>query len=367
MRPLILPIALCLALAGLSGCKKAAPAPEAEAAPVADAQGRVRLSAQQVANLGIATAPAQAADTLPLTGLPAEAMAPLSSSTLVTVPYAGVVTKVLVDEGEEVRRGQPMLRVQSRDLIGIQADLARARAEAGVAAQQAQRDAVLAREGIIPTARRQESAARAAAASVGVQESSAMLSQLRRSPGGLPGEFDILAPQAGRVLRREVTPGKAMEAMSPAFTIAEGQTLDIQFAVPVALRDALKPGLLLELPGGAQARVLSVGADTDAATQTLRVRARADEGTSLVPGQQLQVSLQTAAPVDAVRVPLSALLPHGEGFVLYVREGDAYRGMAVEKLGSSETQATVQGKGLRAGMAVVTTGSSVLKTLAPVE
>lgn len=367
MRPIAFSIAVILSLTPLVACKKQEAAAEAPAAPKADAQGRLRLSAQQAANIGIATASAQAADALPLTGLPAEAMAPLSSSTLVTVPYAGVVTKVLVDEGDSVTRGQPMLRVQSRELIGIQADLARARAEAGVAAQQAQRDALLAREGIISAARRQESAARAAAASVGVQEANAMMSQLRRSPGGLPGEFDILAPQSGRVLRREVTPGKAMEAMAPAFTIADGSTLDIQLAVPVALRDSVQAGLAVNLPDGAQARVVSVGADTDAITQTLRVRARAEDGASLVPGQQLQVSLQLRAPADAVVVPNAALLPDGDAFVLYVLEGDAYRGIRVQKLGSDDTQAIVQGKGLRAGLPVVKAGTSVLKTLAPVE
>ena len=83
-------------------------------------------------------------------------------------PYAGVVTQVLVDEGAQVQRGQPMLRLQSRELVTVQAELARARAEAGVAQQQAGRDAVLLKEGLIAQARAQESAARAAIAQASV-------------------------------------------------------------------------------------------------------------------------------------------------------------------------------------------------------
>ena len=106
-------------------------------------RGRITLSAAQLKNLGITQAVAKAASVVPITGLPAQITAPLAASTEVTVPYAGVVTQVLVDEGAQVQRGQPMLRLQSRELVTVQAELARARAEAGVAQQQAGRDAVL--------------------------------------------------------------------------------------------------------------------------------------------------------------------------------------------------------------------------------
>lgn len=335
--------------------------------PVADAQGRVTLTPEQVSNLGIQTTAAVAASDIPVTGLPAEAMPPLAASTQVTTPFAGVVTRVLVDEGEQVRRGQPLLRVQSRELIAVQGELARVRAEAGVAAQQARRDALLASEGIIPAARQAESRARSAAAAASVQEANALLAQLRRTPGGMPGEYDILAPQAGRVLRRTATTGQALEAMAPTFVIAEGDALDIHFAAPIALRERLRPGLAVRLPGGGEARVVAVGADTDALSQSLRVRARAERSDALVAGQQFEVALALPAPAGAVQVPVSALLPHGEQHLLYLLEDGAYRGQVVTLLGDDGNRAVVAGDGLRAGTDVVAAGASVLKSLAPVE
>lgn len=336
------------------------------AAPVADTQGRVRLSADQRESLGIKTVEAQAATTIPIIGLPAEAMPPLAASSQVTIPFSGVVTRVLVDEGERVVRGQPLLRLHSRELIGIQGDLARARSEAGLAAQQARRDATLADEGIIPTARRAESAVRASAAKVTLDEANAMLSQLRRAPDGLPGEFDLLAGQPGLVLRRNVTPGKAVEAMSAAFVIADTDALDVRFSIPIALRAKLRAGLAIELPGGAQGVVVAVGADTDSATQTLRVRARAESPDDLVAGQQFEIALQLPAPPDAVVVPVSALQPHGQREALFVQDGASFRGLVVERLGGDADSAVVRGAGLRAGMLVVSKGGSVLKSLAPV-
>lgn len=344
------------------------PAAQLPAAPAAPKPGEgVALDAAQVANLGIRTEPARRADRVPVTGLPAEAVPPLAASTQVAVPFAGVVTRVLVDEGERVRRGQPLLRMQSRELIAVQAELARARAEAGVAAQQARRDALLAREGIIPASRPAESAARSAAAAASVGEASAMLSQLRRVPGGMPGESDVLAPQSGRVLRRNATPGQALEAMAPAFVIAEGDALDIHFSAPIALRAQLQPGLQVRLPDGGDARIVAVGADTDALSQSLRVRARAEAAAALVPGQQFEVTLDLPAPPDAVVVPASALLPHGEAHVLYVLEQGRYHGRVVRLLGRDDAVAVVAGGGLGERSTVVAAGTSVLKSLAPVE
>ncbi|WP_313498799.1 efflux RND transporter periplasmic adaptor subunit [Pseudoxanthomonas mexicana] len=344
-----------------------AEAPAASVAPAADAQGRVRLTPEQERNLGIRTERSRAATDVPVTGLPAEAMPPLATSSQVTVPFAGVVTRVLVDEGEQVRRGQPLLRVQSQDFISVQGALARAHAESGAAQQQARRDALLAEEGIIPAARRIESEARSAAASASVREAGAMLAQLRRPAEGMPGEYEILAPQTGRILRRGVRPGQAMEAMAPAFLVAGGTGLDIVFTAPIGLHGELRPGLGVRLPDGGMATVVAVGADTDALSQGLRVRARAERAGTLVPGQQLEVALSLPAPADAVEVPASALLPQGEKQVLYLLEQTGYRGQVVVPLGSDGSRAVVGAKGLRPGMQVVVAGASVLKSLAPTE
>jgi RND family efflux transporter MFP subunit len=335
--------------------------------PVADAQARVQLSPAQRDALGIDVVAAVAAQAVPITGLPAEVMAPLASSTQVSVPYSGVVTRVLVDEGETVRDAQPMLRLQSRDLIAVRGELARAQAESRAAIEKASRDSTLAQEGIISAARRDESVARAAAARASLGEAQAMLSQLRPAADGMPGEYEVLAPQAGLVLRRNASPGEALQAMAPAFVISASDELDIVFNVPVALHAELRAGQLIILPDGTRGQVVAIGADTDGATQTLRVRARSAAPTALLAGQQIEVSLLLPAPADAVTVPVSALLSHADREVLYVEDENAFRGIIVERLGGDLDNAVVRGAGLVPGTRVVRRGGSVLKTLAPVQ
>ncbi len=352
----------------------AAPAPAAAAADAGLVLGPAQLRA-----LDVATAAAGAATLLPVPGLPAQAAAPLAASAQVNAPYAGVVTRILIDEGAEVRKGQPLARIQSRDALAAQGELARARSEATAAALQARRDAALLAEGIIPAARNEQSQARTQAAQAGLQQAAGALAQLRMVAGGQAGEYELLAPLSGQVLRRQLMPGQSVAALEAAFVVAEAGRMDVNFTAPLRLRSALQPGLLVSLPDGGQARVAAVGADADPASQSLRVRASVQGRAALAAGQQFSVSLQLPAPAGALAVPPSALLPSGQGHVLYVASDAAgaekgalrLRAVHVQLLGGDESASVVQpaaqdgATALQAGDQVVTRGTALLRSLLP--
>lgn len=334
-------------------------------APAAD--GSLVLSDEQFRSQGIAAAPVVAATTVPVPGLPAQATAPFEASALVVVPYAGVVTRLLADEGATVRRGAPLAIVHSREWLAARAALAAARAEAGVATAQARRDRQLLAEGIIPAVRDEQARARAETAAGALRQAEGALAALPPAPGGQPGEYALLAPMDGRVLRREVQPGQAVSALAPAFTVARPGPLDVRFIAPVRYRAVLTPGLMVGLPDGTQARVVAVAADADPASQSLRVRAQADEAAGLLPGQQFAVTLQLPAPAGTLAVPAAALLPAGNGQVLFRLDGRRVRGMAVqEDFGGDDRIHVVRVPGLAPGAQVVVRGTSVLKALIPV-
>ena len=97
-------------------------APAEAAAPRADADGSLRLAPSQVTGLGIALARTAAAASVPLPGLAAQAQAPMDASQQVASPWPGTVVALLVDEGEEVRAGQPVLRLRSLDALRAKYD-----------------------------------------------------------------------------------------------------------------------------------------------------------------------------------------------------------------------------------------------------
>ncbi|AEB83373.1 efflux transporter, RND family, MFP subunit [Alicycliphilus denitrificans K601] len=347
--------------------------------PAAD--GHITLGVAQLRALGVATAAADTATQLPVPGLPAQAAAPLAASAQVSAPYAGVVTRILVDEGAFVRQGQPLARIQSRDVLVAQGELSRARSEATAAALQAQRDTVLLAEGIIPAARNEQSQARTQAAQSTLRQATGALAQLRPVAGGQAGEYELLAPMAGQVVRRHLMPGQSVAALEAAFVVAEAGHMDVNFTAPLRLRSAIKPGLPVGLPDGSVAKVVAVGADADPASQSLRVRASIEGQTALAVGQQFSVSLLLPAPAGALAVPPSALLPAGKGHVLYAAS-DAVggekgamrlRAVAVQLLGGDESISVVVpdskdgSTALTAGEQVVTRGTALLKSMLPLQ
>ncbi len=339
-------------------------APQATAAPesVVDAKGRLKLDSVQAGALGLETEPAVTANALPISGLPAEVAAPLHSSARIAAPYAGVVTRILRDEGDAVKKGEALVRIQSRELLSAQADLVRARSEAIAALQQAERNELLLKEGIIAAARNEESRARAAAASAAREQAEGALSGLRIVTDGVPGEYELLAPISGQVLRRMVVPGQALVALQETYAVAAPGSLDLIFSVPVSSRSRVAPGMKVRLPDGSAGSVVAVGADTDRASQRLRVRARADDDRGLVPGQHVELTLLAPAPADSISVPAASLITEGDGHVLFVLTGELYRAVRVERLGGDREHAIVRGE-IRAGEQVVVRGASALKPL----
>jgi RND family efflux transporter MFP subunit len=330
------------------------------------ADGGLTLDPVQTSALGLQTEAAVVATTLPITGLPAEVAPPLDSSARIAVPYAGVVTRILRDEGDVVAKGDPLVRIQSREFLSAQADLVRARSEAIAALQQAERNELLLKEGIIAASRNEESRARAAAAEAARQQAEGALSGLRMVTGGVPGEYELLAPIAGRVLRRMVVPGQAVAALEETYAVAAPGSLDLIFSVSVSSRSRVAPGMQVRLPDGSSGKVVAVGADTDRASQRLRVRARADDDRGLVAGQYLELTLLAPAPADAIGVPARSLITEGDRHVLYVLAEKTYRAVRVERLGGDQHQAIVRGD-IHAGEQVVVRGASALKSLLAAE
>lgn len=368
------PLAVLAALAWWLWPAPSADAPPSAPAPTATtaaatgpaATEPLTLTAEQIAAQGIVTGTTAAAETYPLAGLAAEASPPLDASARVVVPYAGVVTRLLVDEGAMVERGQPLAQIQSREALAAQAALVSARSDATAALSQARRDRELLAAGVVPAARDEQSRARAAAAQGLLRQAEGALAHLHMAEQGMPGEYVITAPMRGQVLRRDVDTGQPVEALGSAFLIARPGPLDVRFSLPVQYRDEISIGQKVQLGAGANAVVQAVGADTDAASQSLRVRARLEQAGGVVAGQQFAVTLQVPAPAGSVRVPVSALSPAGDRQLVYRFERGAIVPVPVQRvLGTDGENAVVLARDLRAGQTVVVQGTAILKALVP--
>ncbi len=298
---------------------------------------------------------------------------PPATATLVP-QVSGVLTEVLFTEGQMVKKGQVLARI---DVRPYEQALAQARGQlARDQAQLTQAQLTLSR---YRTLLEQDSIARQ-----DVDTQAALVKQLQgvvdsddasvRAAQLNVGYATIHAPISGRIGLRAVDPGNLVGSTSTGgiATITQMTPIDVVFSVPQervgAVLAAQKAGRLpvQALDQGrtktlAEGDFLTLDNQVNTATGTVRAKARfanADQG--LFPGQFVNARLQLGQD-EGVLVPVTAVRTGPQGDYVYVidAEGTAHVRAVVRGLASAEQVLVTQG--LQPGERVVTEGGDRVK------
>jgi membrane fusion protein (multidrug efflux system) len=346
-------IACAIATALLCGCHKAGE----EAAP---------------APLSVTAVPAAKGDVAQVVEVSGELSAPPGMDVKLGPLVAGRLGALLVGEGDKVREGQILARLEGtplRDAVAqAEAQLAQARAQelnaqaklnraerafaAGVAAAQEVEDARLA----LAQAR---SAVKSAAALVSTAKN-----QLGRS--------ELRAPFDGVVAHVFAAAGEPVDANKPVVEVARISPIELRAPLAPRLAALLKAGqdavLRVEaLPGRTfPARVLAVAPTVDATTGAALVRLRADNADgALRLGSFAHAQVQVDVRRGVIRVPVSALLGEEQGaFVEVIADGKAKK--LPVKVGARDAQWAEIVEGLSEGAQVIVQGNYALPDGTPV-
>lgn len=282
----------------------------------------------------------------------------------------GHIEAVLFKEGDLVRAGQPLFRIDPRPFdVALQrarADHQLAQAKEVLARSEAERAQRLAKEHAISA---EEVERREAAHAEAVARSAAAQTQVQSA--GLDRDFaTIAAPIAGRIGRAVATAGNYIAAGSaqPLATLTSVAPLHVYFEVG-------DPALVSEVAGhgrsskwqaqilDAQAGILLATAPVDfvdnemvGQTGTLRLRARIDKPVDgLLPGQFVRVQL-AGTPRPRILVPEKAIASdQGQFFVLVVNAQQEVEYRSV-KLGAVQGEQRIVTSGLAPGEHVVVSG-----------
>ncbi|HXO22870.1 MAG TPA: efflux RND transporter periplasmic adaptor subunit [Thermoanaerobaculia bacterium] len=247
------------------------------------------------------TPPTATADALGTIAASGQLVSPVRSELAVRLP--GRVGRVMVDEGARVRKGQPLLELETQylalDLEKAEADLARARA----AAQDARRDLARKQELIAKNAvaqaayDRSQSAAAQADAAVASAEAARDLARQRLSDAVLRSPID------GVVAERRTDVGQRMGEATVAFVIAQTQPLKLQFRIPERYLSAVRKGQAVRATVDPypretfRGRVSLVGGVVDPATRSVNVETEFDNRDGrLSPGLFARVELDLTQP-----------------------------------------------------------------------
>jgi membrane fusion protein (multidrug efflux system) len=299
---------------------------------------------------------------------------------------SGFIKERLFKEGETVKQGQLLFRIESEtyaaEVERRRADLAAAEAELQNAQAQLRRARELVRRGNIPeaTVDEREAAARTAEASV-LQAQAA----LRQAEIDL-GYTEIDAPIAGRTGRANFDVGDLVGPDSSPLTEIVNQDpiyalFPVSQRVMLQVQQAAKAGRIqpsgfvvrLRLSDGSEyphtGRIDFVATSVDRGTDTVQVRAVVPNPDGLLrDGQFVQVVVQEGEPDLAIALQQAAVLTDQEGnFVLAVTPDNRAEVRRVELGETLARGRVVVRSGLEEGDRVIVEGVQRVRPGAPVE
>ena len=229
-----------------------------------------------------------------------ELVSPVRSELAVRLP--GRVGRVMVDEGQRVRRGQPLLQLETQylelDVKRAEADLARARAAVEDAERDFKRKQDLIAKGSVSQAAYDKSHAAydAAVAAVGSAEAARDLARQHLA------DSVLVSPIDGVVAERRTDVGERMGESSVAFVVVQTSPLKLRFHLPERYLSRVKPGQEVRAqvdpyPGETfTGRVSRINGVVDSATRTVSVETEfANRDGRLKPGLFARVELEVGA------------------------------------------------------------------------
>jgi len=282
---------------------------------------------------------------------------------------AGAVTERLVDVGDTVRRGQPLMRIDATDLK-LSADAQReavdaAKARAKAADQRSDHLEDLRNNGTISDDEYDEAKAneRAARAEVDAAEAQADIA-------GNSSKYSVLLADAdGVVVETAAEPGEVVTAGQPVVQLAKSGPREAVIQLPETLRPEIGStgeATLFGHKDSATATLRQLSSAADRVTRTFDARYVLDGVLAEAPlGSTVTIELpneSTDASPAGLRVPIGAVVDEGEGPGVWAVEGDppktSWRPVSVERI--DDDYAYVTGEVAR-GDRVVALGAHLIR------
>jgi HlyD family secretion protein len=335
---------------------------------------------------------------------------------VISAPLAGRVERIALDAGDTVRQGQAVALLmptvpafldarterELRERIGAaEAQAARARAETQkVLAQRDQaaadvaRQEKLAQSGFVSaTAREQaELALRTADRSVDAarfaeEASRHDLAQARaalaRYRSGAPGPtWQVTSPVNGSVLKVVQKSEGAVALGAPLLEVADARSLEAVVDVLSQEAVGIRPGMAARMELGvgvpplravvrlvepaAFTKVSALGVEEQRVNVILDFDGPLDQVWTIGDGFRVEAHIVTHRVEDAVKVPVGALFREGEGWAVFVVQGDAAARRAVNVPRRNGVEAMVE-DGLKPGERVIVYPSDALRDGARIE
>ena len=286
----------------------------------------------------------------------------------IKTPLPGVLQRVFVQEGDRVKTGDPLVIVRSAEMVSLQRDYLKARAEVNLQVASWKRDKKLSEAGSISERRWQETRFNhdtAQAEYAGLRGQLMLAGFATDDLKNLADKMEIgpdivlRAPADAVVLARPAMLGDQLDGSEMLVKLGETQKLVLEGNLSRSAATHLGVGGQIALQGnGARAELMYVSSVIDPQTQTIYVRAQPQDTSVLLPGQLTRWDVLSGGLL--LTVPSSAVVKLEGKDVVYlsVPAGFEVRNVNVKSTGSGSW---IILNGLVSGDRVAVVGTAVLK------
>lgn len=254
-------------------------------------------------------------------------------STVMAFERGGLLTEVLVEEGEAITAGQVVATLDIAPLAARRNELEAERevllARLELARITTERQRKLAKQGNASKQRFDEARLEAEAVQAQVLSIDAALTQLDIDIA----KSSLTAPYAGRIAARNSDEGSILAAGSPVVMLMESDVLEARIGLNPAAAASLESGesYRLDVDGRAvAARLVALRPDMAGGTRTIAALFRIEGAEQFFLGDLAVLSLEKAVPQSGYWVPLTALVAAPKGlWTLYTAQPDGQGGHQV--------------------------------------
>ncbi|MES2905418.1 MAG: efflux RND transporter periplasmic adaptor subunit [Pseudomonadota bacterium] len=273
--------------------------------------------------------------------------------------FAGVIEKVHFEEGQDVKKDQLLISIDS-DIQS--ADMAQAQANLALAQANFDRSQRLGKTGA--TSQQNVDAAKA---QLGISTAAVASAKARFD------KTELRAPISGRIGIRKISPGNWVAAGTELATLETLNPLKLDFSVPEIFLRSLKSGMLVDITVDAlgsehfSGKVTVVDPLVDERTRSIRLRAEIEnKDIKLRPGLFARVSIPLQQAEQPLTIPEAALVPVADKTLVFkIADGKAEQ---VEiKTGLRNAGIVEVSQGLNENDQVVTAGQMRLRGGMPVK
>jgi cobalt-zinc-cadmium efflux system membrane fusion protein len=327
----------------------------------------IAMSEAQIKANGIAIDTAGPAMIQERLHLPAQIKVNAERTVALASPAQGIVQSVPVSVGTPVKKGQPLVVIQSPTVAQWRAEYGSAQQRLKLARTAYQREKTLWDERI--SARQDLDAAESALkeAEISAQAARQRFGALGIAAGdGVSSSVTVRAPLDGVVVEKPVVAGQAVDETKPLLTIADLSQVWVEAAVPAESLAQVATGMPAKVSVNAAPKQLDgmvsfVGPILGEATRMATARVTLpNQGLRLRPGMLATVDLLGQQASMPVTVASDAIQTIHERSVVFVRTAAGFRPVTVT-VGRSDGKRAEIVNGLAAGTKYAAGGSFLLK------